>query len=125
MAPEGEQREIRAGIGVRIAAFIFGMTLFVLGWWWVVARDGVNFSFVIWIIAGMAGIAIVTALWITWNLRIHRVKGPRRAPRDPGPLPPIDQLGRLVVVGQGASTAPRISLTVIGDEVTITAVDAE
>lgn len=114
----------RLGILVRSLVFLVGIGLFVVGWWAVWAKDGIDFSIVWWILGGCAAILVVTLAWIRWNLRIHAVKGPRRGVRDPGPLPPTDQLGREVVVVPGASTARRAVLDLHGHRIVIEPVES-
>lgn len=109
------------GIALRLLAFALGVGVFIAGWWWVAAHEALDLWVLVWIAVGVVGVVLVTSLWVRWNRRIFRRKGPRRATRDPGPLPARDQLGRRVEVEPDARHASMTRLDVEGDVVVIAA----
>ena len=73
---------------MRTISRLFQVLLAVVGWvifgwlWWTALQAGPSYSQLrATIIVGVidVGIILVTMVWVRWNIRIHRKKGPRRA----------------------------------------------
>jgi len=107
------------GTVARLLVFVLGVVLFVIGWWRAASSGDIDLWFIAWLALGVVATVLVTLVWIRWNRRIYRRKGPRRATADPGPLPARDQLGRPVIVVAGSLEAHATRLTLVDDVVEI------